>query len=535
MNKVYILTILFIFPSILSLSQGTGIGTDSPHSSAELHVHSKDKGVLLPRLDSAQMNAISSPLEGLLIYNTQSNRFMYWHSGQWTSANFSFVSSISDDDNDTRIETESNKDEDTIRFAANADGNNTYNGTDDEVAKLSASGFSLKDSSYSYQIGSKPIIRIGNGNLGLGFNVGADFTVQSNNTFAGASISQSATGSNNTAVGTGAGKSLTYGNFNTFLGADAGRSQKGGALSVAIGAYAGKNLNSGRNTMSGYNSAPNFRVGVDNLFIGNNTASIMEKGSNNIFIGHNLQGANLATDSIIDSLNIANLITGNLTKKQVTFNNAYTFPDHANLTDAKLTFVSDGAGNIRWDSLNTSGYGGDAFSGIEGAAADMKTFNRVMGSGYSGEAMQHFTWLVEVVAYVDADINYISTFIRSYTGDPGAPFDMHLGIFDKNRNLLGYGIVTVTYPQTGYVTVTNLVDPTGTPLPTGIRVEAGEQYYLGAHSMAYSTPANKDIYIMQVQDNNARAPREFDSAFSQFKSSYSTLSTTDKTIWLRAY
>lgn len=46
-----------------------GIGTSTPDESSVLDVSSTDKGVLAPRLTSAQRDGISSPAKGLIIYN----------------------------------------------------------------------------------------------------------------------------------------------------------------------------------------------------------------------------------------------------------------------------------------------------------------------------------------------------------------------------------------------------------------------------------------------------------------------------------
>ena len=57
-----------------------GIGTTSPSSSAILDLSSTKSGALVPRLSTAQMNSISAPAKGLLIYNTDCNNF-YYNSG----------------------------------------------------------------------------------------------------------------------------------------------------------------------------------------------------------------------------------------------------------------------------------------------------------------------------------------------------------------------------------------------------------------------------------------------------------------------
>lgn len=46
-----------------------GIGTTSPETSSILDVSSNDKGVLFPRMTTAQRDGISNPVEGLVIYN----------------------------------------------------------------------------------------------------------------------------------------------------------------------------------------------------------------------------------------------------------------------------------------------------------------------------------------------------------------------------------------------------------------------------------------------------------------------------------
>ena len=50
--------------------QNTGIGTLTPNPSAKLDVVSTTQGVLVPRMNTVQMNAIAAPANGLMIYNT---------------------------------------------------------------------------------------------------------------------------------------------------------------------------------------------------------------------------------------------------------------------------------------------------------------------------------------------------------------------------------------------------------------------------------------------------------------------------------
>ena len=60
-----------------------GIGTASPSSSAILDVSSTTKGVLLPRMTTTQINAISSPAEGLTVFNTLLNTLCFYNGVTW--------------------------------------------------------------------------------------------------------------------------------------------------------------------------------------------------------------------------------------------------------------------------------------------------------------------------------------------------------------------------------------------------------------------------------------------------------------------
>lgn len=79
--------ILLAFISTFLANAQVGIGTTTPHPSAELDVTSPndDKGFLPPRLTTAQRNAIASPAEGLTIYNTDNKCLETYDSLSWIS------------------------------------------------------------------------------------------------------------------------------------------------------------------------------------------------------------------------------------------------------------------------------------------------------------------------------------------------------------------------------------------------------------------------------------------------------------------
>jgi len=75
------LTLLFTSSSIFAQ---VGIGTTTPNASAQLDVNSTTKGLLAPRMNLTQRNAISNPADGLLIYQTSDTPGFYMReSGAW--------------------------------------------------------------------------------------------------------------------------------------------------------------------------------------------------------------------------------------------------------------------------------------------------------------------------------------------------------------------------------------------------------------------------------------------------------------------
>jgi hypothetical protein len=65
------------------LGSRIGINNIAPDASAQLDVSSTTKGFLPPRMTTTQRNAISSPVEGLHIYNTTTHKGNYYDGTNW--------------------------------------------------------------------------------------------------------------------------------------------------------------------------------------------------------------------------------------------------------------------------------------------------------------------------------------------------------------------------------------------------------------------------------------------------------------------
>ena len=85
MKKIGLLLLLFSL-SELSFGQNIAITDDDAYtanSSAMLDVKSLSKGLLIPRLTTAQRNGIATPATGLLVFDTSLNGFYYFNGATW--------------------------------------------------------------------------------------------------------------------------------------------------------------------------------------------------------------------------------------------------------------------------------------------------------------------------------------------------------------------------------------------------------------------------------------------------------------------
>jgi hypothetical protein len=114
-NKMFCKTwmILFVFLTY-GMNAQVGIGTLSPDASSMLDITATDKGLLIPRMTTAQRLAIVNPATGLMVFDNSTNTFWYFDS-TWKEIT-SIQNLLTDADGDTKIEVEKTADEDKIHF-----------------------------------------------------------------------------------------------------------------------------------------------------------------------------------------------------------------------------------------------------------------------------------------------------------------------------------------------------------------------------------------------------------------------------------
>jgi len=280
----------------LTTSAQVSINTTTADSSAILDIQSTDRGVLIPRMTTAQRNMISSPAMGLLVFDTNSEGFWFFNGSSWEDLSTGGdLASLVDADADTRILVEENPDEDKIRF--------TTGGTEALVIQKNA-----------------------NGDVELIANV-------NNNVLMG-SPHDSSTGTFNTMIGIEAGFENTSGNANTFIGGQAGTRNTEGSDNVFVGAAAGALNKSGiRNVYVGV-GAGFTSTGSHNVFIGRNSGALEADASHRLYI------ANTNADSS------EALIYGEFDNNIVAINGSLRVNDGSQGSGKVLT--SDDHGNASW-------------------------------------------------------------------------------------------------------------------------------------------------------------------------------------------
>lgn len=80
MKRLYFIT-LFLFGMHFCSAQ-VGINTSTPNINAALDIESTTAGVLIPRMDTSQRNAIPN-VQGMLVYDTDIDSFQYNTGSNW--------------------------------------------------------------------------------------------------------------------------------------------------------------------------------------------------------------------------------------------------------------------------------------------------------------------------------------------------------------------------------------------------------------------------------------------------------------------
>jgi trimeric autotransporter adhesin len=285
-----------------------GVGTTAPNASALFEVSSSTKGVLFPRMTQAQRDAISFPVNGLLIFQTDGVKgFYYYLNSTWnvlspsttgfantTLSNLSAPTAIgahllpsTPNDYDLGAPTLGWR---SIylygslflngnRFLS-AFNNNTYVGAE---AGLTNSGSNNTATGFRTLLSNTS----GTGNTANGASALIKNTTGENNTATGYSaLFQNLTGIYNTANGAFSLRDNTIGNLNTAYGYSTLAQNTTGIGNTATGGHAlASNTTGTHNVANGIFTLRVNTTGVSNIAVGNSALFYNTEGSYNTAVG----------------------------------------------------------------------------------------------------------------------------------------------------------------------------------------------------------------------------------------------------------
>ncbi len=245
-----------------------------PDNSAMLDIKSDTKGLLTPRMSTAQRLAISTPAEGLLLFDTSAGTFWYFNGTNWIdlagSASPGWLLT-GNSGTDTAINFIGTIDNQPLRFRVN----NAWAGE----------------------------LHPTNGNVSFGLAAGQSITTGLSNTAIGrSSLYGNTSGNFNTAAGEGSLVTNTTGSFNAATGYQALYSNSTGSYNVANGTSAlYSNTTGDNNTANGYQALNSNTSGFNNTANGYKALF-----SNTTGIYNNANGFRALYSNTIGNYNTAN-------------------------------------------------------------------------------------------------------------------------------------------------------------------------------------------------------------------------------------
>lgn len=157
-----IMTLVFVVFFVSTAQAQTGIGTNTPDTSAKLEIASTAKGLLIPRMTSVQRTAIPNPANGLLVYQTDGVTGFYLNSG--TAVSPSWI----------RVNTDWTRSGNDISYTS-GNVSTTGNLTGGNVATSTLSGFTANFNTITTGT-SYPLVAADNGKI-ININVSTAFTL----------------------------------------------------------------------------------------------------------------------------------------------------------------------------------------------------------------------------------------------------------------------------------------------------------------------------------------------------------------------
>lgn len=277
-------TSVFILLLTLSIQAQVGIGTVTPDASAILDVEATDKGMLVPRVDIADLTTaapVTTPATSLLVYNTNTitgEGFYYWNGTKWVSiSNGGAIDDLTDGISDNV--------------------NNVFLGENTGVNIVPGSGTFGEGGKYNVAIGIDALktATTVSKSVAIGYRALENNTVGVRNTAIGfLTLQKNTIGSGNVAIGPGTLDKLIASSVNVAVGQFSLNAMTVGTENAAFGASALTNMERGnKNIAIGYDAGKTAQSGDSNIFIGNSVILSDTLVSNQMNIANLIYGANV--------------------------------------------------------------------------------------------------------------------------------------------------------------------------------------------------------------------------------------------------
>jgi len=329
-SLLFVTTICILSSHINGYSQ-LGVGTSTPHASAQLDVSSTSKGVLVTKMTQAQRTAITSPAVGLLVYQTDGTAGFYYNAGTEASPSWIRISTVATIDDLSDGKSGGTNFSGSLLLGHEQTGtlNSATDNTGIGISALQAvtsgtSNVAIGKSALSSNTSGAINVAVGASALATNTtgvdNVGIGGTALYSNTTGGANIAigvntlrSNTTASHNTAVGYHALYQNITGTRNSAFGSRAMFSSTGsdnnafGEQSLYSNTGAGNNAfgngalygstSGGNNTAIGHGSLDHNTTGSQNTGLGFGSLNTNTTGSNNTAVG---------ADADVSAVNLSN-------------------------------------------------------------------------------------------------------------------------------------------------------------------------------------------------------------------------------------
>jgi hypothetical protein len=310
---------------------------DAAHASAMLEVSSNNKGILIPRMTTAERTAIVNPASGLLVFDTTTNSFWYFHgtSAEWQQIGTSVAGASELDELSDVI----------------SDGSSLFLGSGVGVndagsnANTAIGIFAFNDNTS------------GNSNTAIGYSsLNRNASGQWNTAMGVSSLYNNTSGMRNTAIGYFTMQGMTTGHDNTAIGREALQANSTGVHNIAIGSAASGSSTFGlRNICIGSYSDEKNQEGSHNTILGYmaGRGTVLHSKSGSVFIGCQA-GYYDTTDNklyIENSSSSTPLIGGDFANDSLFFNGVVRIT--GGNPGANKVLTSDEHGNATWETINS--------------------------------------------------------------------------------------------------------------------------------------------------------------------------------------